>query len=123
MKTIAEHIQHVKKRFLLTEQEGEVNLPMYVLHDTVTRGAVPLLLIALITIVCFGKIIITHQTRMTINTKETLFMERNHLDDQWRNLILEEKAQAEHSRVEQLAREELRMQRSDPSKEIAINKK
>ncbi|MOA70458.1 Cell division protein FtsL [compost metagenome] len=49
-------------------------------------------------------------------------LERDALDIEWRNLILEENALGDHSRVERIATEKLQMQHVDPSQENIIVK-
>ncbi len=50
-------------------------------------------------------------------------MERDRLDSEWRNLILEETALAEHSRVQDLSNKELEMKRPDADKEVVVTLK
>ncbi|OJI53693.1 Cell division protein FtsL [Vibrio vulnificus] len=45
------------------------------------------------------------------------------MDNEWRNLMLEETALAEHSRVQEMAKKELEMKRPDGDKEVVINLK
>ena len=45
------------------------------------------------------------------------------LDIEWRNLILEENALGDHSRVERIATEKLQMQHVDPSQENIVVQK
>ncbi|MBE8943288.1 cell division protein FtsL, partial [Escherichia coli] len=50
-------------------------------------------------------------------------LERDALDIEWRNLILEENALGDHSRVERIATEKLQMQHVDPSQENIVVQK
>ncbi len=63
-----------------------------------------------------------HRTRLLTAEREQLVLERDALDIEWRNLILEENALGDHSRVERIATEKLQMQHVDPSQEIIIVK-
>ncbi|AIN47443.1 cell division protein FtsL [Candidatus Palibaumannia cicadellinicola] len=56
---------------------------------------------------------ITHHTRRLTAEREKLVLEKNALDIEWRNLILEENVLGDHSRVESIAREILHMQHVD----------
>ena len=47
-------------------------------------------------------------------------LERNSLDIEWRNLILEENALGDHSRVERLSVERPSMQHVDPANEKIV---
>ena len=53
----------------------------------------------------------------------TAVLERDALDIEWRNLILEENALGDHSRVERIATEKLQMQHVDPSQENIVVQK
>ena len=55
--------------------------------------------------------------------REQLVLERDALDIEWRNLILEENALGDHSRVERIATEKLQMQHVDPSQENIVVQK
>lgn len=46
-----------------------------------------------------------HHTRLLTAQREQLVLERDALDIEWRNLILEENALGDHSRVERIATE------------------
>ncbi|EPP21818.1 Cell division protein FtsL [Vibrio fluvialis I21563] len=67
-----------------------------------------------------GVVFTTHHTRQAITQKDQALEERDHLDNEWRNLILEETALAEHSRVQEMAKNELDMKRPDADKEVVI---
>ena len=61
-----------------------------------------------------------HRTRLLTAEREQLVLERDALDIEWRNLILEENALGDHSRVESIATDKLRMQHVDPSQENIV---
>ncbi|AIV28358.1 cell division protein FtsL [Enterobacter cloacae] len=52
-----------------------------------------------------------------------MVLERDALDIEWRNLILEENALGDHSRVERIATEKLQLQHVDPSQENIVVQK
>lgn len=58
--------------------------------------------------------------RLLTAQREQLVLERDALDIEWRNLILEENALGDHSRVERIATEKLQMQHVDPSQENIV---
>ena len=64
-----------------------------------------------------------HHTRLLTAQREQLVLERDALDIEWRNLILEENALGDHSRVERIATEKLQMQHVDPSQENIVVQK
>ncbi|AAF95551.1 TPA: cell division protein FtsL [Vibrio cholerae] len=104
-------------------RQSPPNLAKLIALDLLTVGRVPLLLLVLIFSCAMGVVFMTHHTRQAISAKDQAFMERERLDNEWRNLILEETALAEHSRVQQLARKDLEMKRPDSDKEVVINLK
>ena len=63
----------------------------------------------------------THHTRQAITEKDLALQERERLDNEWRNLLIEETALAEHSRVQEIAKDELQMKRPDADKEVVID--
>ncbi|QIL85905.1 cell division protein FtsL [Vibrio sp. HDW18] len=99
------------------------NLAKLIALDLLTVGRLPLLLLLLIFSCAMAVVFMTHQARQAISAKDQAFMERERLDNEWRNLILEETALSEHSRVQQLARQDLQMQRPDSETEVVINLK
>ena len=52
----------------------------------------------------------THHTYQAITEKDHALIE-GRLDNEWRNLLLEETSLAEHSRVQNIAKQELEMKR------------
>ena len=68
-----------------------------------------------------GVVFTTHHTRQAITEKDQALQERERLDNEWRNLLIEETALAEHSRVQEIAKDELQMKRPDSDKEVVID--
>lgn len=99
------------------------NLTKLIVIDLLTVGRIPLLLLVLIFTSAMGVVFTTHHTRQAISEKNVASQQRDHLDNEWRNLILEETALSEHSRVQDLARSELEMTRPDADKEVVIELK
>lgn len=81
----------------------------------------PLLLLILVLLSALAVVLSTHRTRLLIVEREHLMLERDALDIEWRNLILEENALGDHSRVERIATEKLQMQRVSPAQEKWLN--
>lgn len=98
----------------------KINLAKVIALDLLTIGRIPSLLIIFIFISAMSVVFATHQTRLVISAKEQAMVERERLDNEWRNLLLEETALSEHSRVEALAENELEMKRPEPDKEVII---
>jgi cell division protein FtsL len=55
--------------------------------------------------------------------KERALQERDRLDVEWRNLILEQGALTEHNRIESLVKEKLDMYRPGPDEEVVVQVK
>ncbi|ORT48318.1 cell division protein FtsL [Vibrio sp. qd031] len=101
-------------------QQGTPNLLSIIFRDLISVGRWNLLVLILILVSAMGVVWITHHTRQAITQKDMAFEQRLKLDEQWRNLILEESALAEHSRVTKLAVSELEMKRPDSKKEVIV---
>ncbi|CAG21528.1 cell division protein FtsL [Photobacterium profundum] len=96
------------------------NLARLIARDIVSVGRVPVILLILILISALAVVYVTHQSRQMIAQQEQLFIERDQLDIEWRNQILEENSLAEHSRVERFAEEEIDMKRPSAKNEIVV---
>ena len=101
--------------------EKQPNLAKLILIDIFTVGRFPLLLLIVIFAVAMGVVFSTHHTRQAITEKNVTLMERDQLDNEWRNLILEENALSEHSRVQEMAQEDLEMIRPEADKEVVVS--
>ncbi|WP_099607625.1 cell division protein FtsL [Vibrio coralliilyticus] len=97
------------------------NLAKLIALDLLTVGRVPLLVLILIFASAMGVVFTTHHTRQAITEKDQALQERERLDNEWRNLLIEETALAEHSRVQEIAKDELHMKRPDSDKEVVID--
>lgn len=78
------------------------------------------ILLALVVISAFSVIYYTHVNRQTTSELELLFTQRDELDIEWRNLLLEQNSLAEHSAIESKAKKFLNMKRPDTHSEIII---
>ncbi|WP_229638064.1 cell division protein FtsL [Vibrio sp. F74] len=103
--------------------ENKPNLAKLIVFDIFRIGVVPFILLVAIFITAMGVVFNTHETRRSITEKDQAYEERERLDNEWRNLILEENALAEHSRVQKMAVEDLEMKRPDADKEVVISSK
>lgn len=103
------------------DPELSSNLARLIARDIVSVGRVPAILSVFILISALAVVYITHQSRQLIAQQELLLIERDQLDIEWRNQILEENSLAEHSRVERLAETELEMKRPSASSEIVVH--
>ncbi len=100
--------------------ETRVNLGREILLD-LGRHKFQILLALAIVATAMTTIVITHETRLLTITENELMDERDKLDIEWRHLLLEQNALAEHSRVSDIAKSKLEMARPSPLKERIIN--
>lgn len=89
-------------------------------QDLLRHGKLPLILLVAVIISAVYVVTTAHKTRLLTAEKERLVLEKNVLDIEWRNLILEENALADHSRVERFSSEKLGMVHVDPAKENIV---
>ena len=100
--------------------ETRVNLGREILLD-LGRHKFQILLALAIVATAMTTIVITHETRLLTITENELMDERDKLDIEWRHLLLEQNALAEHSRVSDIAKSKLLMARPAPLTEKIIN--
>ncbi len=62
----------------------------------------------------------SHLNRQLTIQQDQNYQKRDQLDTEWRNLLLEQRALAEHSRVEEIARRQLNMQRPSGQLDITV---
>ncbi len=96
------------------------SLPGVIVGDLLRHAKIPLILLIAVLVSSILVVTTAHKTRLLTAQREQLVLERDALDIEWRNLILEENALGDHSRVERIATEKLQMQHVDPSKEIIV---
>ncbi|KAB8306180.1 cell division protein FtsL [Erwinia endophytica] len=96
------------------------SLPGVIAGDLLRHGKIPLILAVAVLVSSILVVTTAHKTRLLTAQREQLVLERDALDIEWRNLILEENALGDHSRVEKMATEKLQMQHVDPSQENIV---
>ncbi|ADP10039.1 MULTISPECIES: cell division protein FtsL [Erwinia] len=96
------------------------SLPGVIGGDLIRHGKIPVLLFIAVLISALFVVTTAHKTRLLTAQREQLVLERDALDIEWRNLILEENALGDHSRVERIATEKIQMQHVDPSQENIV---
>lgn len=97
------------------------NLAKLIAKDLVTVGRVPFILLMLILATALGVVLTTNMSRLAISEKDHTLNTRQKLDNEWRNLLLEETSLSDSSRVENIAKTDLHMQRPNSSKEVAFS--
>lgn len=96
------------------------SLPAVIGGDLLRHGKLPVILLIAVLVTSIMVVITTQKTRLLTAQREQMVLEKDSLDIEWRNLILEENALGDHSRVERLAVEKLHMQHVDPSQERIV---
>ena len=81
------------------------------------------LLLFLVVASAFLVIYYTHVNRQKTSELEQLYTQRDELDIEWRNLLLEQNSLAEHSAIESRAKKVLNMKRPDVDSEIIVTLK
>ncbi|MDT9587482.1 MAG: cell division protein FtsL [Candidatus Arsenophonus melophagi] len=86
-------------------------------YDILWNGITPLILFILIIVSAISIITVSHHTRLLTVKKDLMTEEKESLDIEWRNLILEESSLVNHSRIERFSMEKLHMIHVDPTQE------
>jgi len=81
------------------------------------------ILLILVVVSAFSVIYYTHVNRQKTSELEQLYTQRDELDIEWRNLLLEQNSLAEHSAIESRAKKLLHMKRPDADSEIIVTLK
>jgi len=98
------------------------NLVTLLLTD-LTRHPLRVLLFLMVVISAIAVILGTHHNRQLSIAREKLMAERDHLDVEWRNLVLEQSALTEHTRIEARVKKDLGMYRPKPIDEVVVRLK
>ena len=96
-----------------------MTLPVEIWYD-IQRHIFIYFLLLLVVLSAFSVIYFTHLNRQTTSSLEILLTERDELDIEWRNLLLEQSSLAEHSTIESKAEKLLQMKRPNVNSEIII---
>lgn len=95
-------------------------LTSVIVADLWRQGKLALVLFFAVLVSAVLVVATTHYTRLLTAQREQLMLERDALDIEWRNLILEENVLGDHSRIERIAREKLQMQHVQPGQENIV---
>jgi cell division protein FtsL len=101
-------------------KKTRTNLLRVIIDDLFQHYRLSLLLLVLIIISAFFVLITTQATRLFISEQERLLLERDVLENEWRNLILEENVLADHKRIERQAINKLNMQNVNSKTETIV---
>lgn len=101
---------------------NKVVLAFDILQD-IKRYFFSYFLLALVIISAFSVIYFTHMNRQTTSELEQLLTQRDELDIEWRNFLIEQNSLSEHSEIETKAQKQLQMKRPAMNSEIIIKLK
>ncbi len=88
-------------------------------HDIIAHFWSYFLVMTLV-VTAFAVVYFTHVNRQTTSELEVLLAEREELDIEWRNLLLEQNSLAETSEIEDKATRLLNMKRPDSKSEVIV---
>jgi len=98
----------------------KVMLSLELWHD-IKRHFLVYILLVLVVVSAFMVIYFTHVHRQSTSSLEVLLSEKDELDIEWRNLLLEQNSLAEHNSIESKATKILNMTKPTSQSEIIIN--
>ncbi len=88
-----------------------------------TRNLFRVLLVIAVLGSAIAVILSTHHNRQMLIQMESAMQERDSLDVEWRNLVLEQGALSEHNRIESIVKKQLDMYRPSPEDEVVVRVK
>ena len=98
---------------------NKVVLALDVLQD-IKRHFISYLVLLLVVLSAFAVIYFTHINRQSTIKLDQLLTERDELDIEYRNLLLEQSSLSEHSVIESKAEKQLDMKRPSADSEVII---
>ena len=104
----------------MLENNERYPLQNLLVEDLFSSNKLIALLLVLILISAMGTIWITHQTRGLISTNGELVLQHQALQDEYRNLQLQEATEGDSTRVESIAIRTLKMKRVEGDQEVFI---
>jgi cell division protein FtsL len=96
-----------------------INLPR-IIGQQLWQQKLALCLLSACIITALAIVHFAHLNRQLITAQDKLYQQRDQLDIEWRNLLLEQRALSEHSRVEDIARNRLNMVRPSGAQDITV---
>ena len=96
---------------------------LLIIVSDLTRNKLRVLLYLAVMISAMAVILGSHQNRQQIIALEELMQEKDQLDVEWRNLVLEQRALTEHNRIERLVEKQLDMYRPTAHDEVVVRLK
>lgn len=97
-----------------------IRLSQIILQDIARHKIVVVLLLAAMGS-ALAVVELTHQNRQLTISQDKLLQQRDAYEVEWRNLLIEQRALSEHSRVEELAQQQLQMTRPIGPQDIVVD--
>ena len=98
---------------------NQIRLTQVILRDW-RRYRLALLMLLACLLTALAVVHSSHVNRQLISMHDQIDQQRDNLDVEWRNLLLEQRALSEHSRVEAIANSRLQMRRPSGDREVLV---
>ncbi|MCQ8848290.1 cell division protein FtsL [Alteromonas stellipolaris] len=96
---------------------------LLIIVSGLTRNKLRVLLYLAVLLSGMAVILGSHQNRQQVIALEDLMQQKDELDVEWRNLVLEQRALTEHNRIETLVEKQLDMYRPTADDEVVVRLK
>ncbi|MDO6540481.1 cell division protein FtsL [Alteromonas stellipolaris] len=96
---------------------------LLIIVSDLTRNKLRVLLYLAVLLSGMAVILGSHQNRQQVIALEDLMQQKDELDVEWRNLVLEQRALTEHNRIETLVEKQLDMYRPTADDEMVVRLK
>ena len=93
---------------------------LLIIVSDLTRNKLRVLLYLAVIVSAMAVILGSHHNRQQVIALEDLMEEKDQLDVEWRNLVLEQRALTEHNRIETLVEKQLDMYRPTADDEVVV---
>ena len=104
----------------MLENSERYPLQHILVEDIFSSNKLIVVLLLLILASAMGTILMTHQTRGLISENGQLVLQHQALENEYRNLQLQEATESDNTRVESIAIGTLKMQRVQSEQEVVI---
>ena len=96
---------------------------LLIIVSDLTRNKLRVLLYLMVITSAMAVTLSSHHNRQQVIALEDLMQEKDELDVEWRNLVLEQRALTEHNRIETLVEKQLEMYRATADDEVVVRLK
>ena len=96
---------------------------LLIIVSDLTRNKLRVLLYLMVMLSAMAVTLSSHHNRQQVIALETLMVEKDNLDVEWRNLVLEQRSLTEHNRIETRVEQQLGMYRPTADDEVIVRLK